>query len=659
MNITSTGKVSELNLGLGIDTGGTFTDAAILDLDTKKVLVKAKSPTTYHDLTIGITGAIDNALAQQAVDVKDIKMVGLSTTLATNSILEGRGGDVGLIGIGWTPDQDWEFPAKVSRFIKGGYDSMGGLIAPLDEAEAEQAIDEICPQVDAVVISGKFSVANPIQESAVSGMVSRKYGIPVVQASHMTAELGIYERTVTAVLNARLLPIIQDFLRAVEKALSERSIDAAVYVFKGDGGLMSLDVAMKMPVETILSGPAASLMGGMALSGVDSCVVVDVGGTSTDIAYVDEGFPRLNQEGAMVGNWRTRVHAIDIWTAALGGDSVLRNDDKGELMLGPDRVLPVSVATKRYPRLKERMESAGTVTFYVTSRPPAANFSAKERSVYNFVKEHAPCSMYDALTGIDDVVFVKDQLMSLKSRGYILEIGLSPTDAMAVIGHYADADAEAAKLGFKIFGSRISEEATSLANKVFELAITRIGEEMIRKGVSDTGAELGNEKSFVSLARGAAGAGDLKDFDIKARPKHPIVGVGAPAHVLVKPLEQRMGGKVLITDNYDVGNAVGAVLSQISESVLVTVYPKELKYMVFCPGASPVQYSTVESARGAAVSYAEYNVKEKMKQHDAVDVKVRTQVEESKFCDGYGQEMKFINWINVRATATGKPRLRK
>ena len=129
----------------------------------------------------------------------------------------------------------------------------------------------------------------------------------------MTAELGIYERTVTAVLNAKLLPIIRDFLRSVEKALSVRDIDAAVYVFKGDGGLMSLDVAKDMPVETILSGPAASLMGGKALAGVESCVVVDIGGTSTDIAYLDDGFPRLRKEGAMVGNWRTRVQAIDIW----------------------------------------------------------------------------------------------------------------------------------------------------------------------------------------------------------------------------------------------------------------------------------------------------------------------------------------------------------
>lgn len=158
-----------MNLGLGIDTGGTFTDAAILDLDTKKVLVKAKSPTTYHDLAVGITGAIDNALAQQAVDVKDIKMVGLSTTLATNSILEGRGGDVGLIGIGWKPDKDWEFPAKIARYIKGGYDSMGALAEQMDQAEAERVIDEICPQVDAWWYRASSASPTPYRKARYAG----------------------------------------------------------------------------------------------------------------------------------------------------------------------------------------------------------------------------------------------------------------------------------------------------------------------------------------------------------------------------------------------------------------------------------------------------------------------------------------------------------
>lgn len=647
-----------MKLGLGVDTGGTFTDAAIVDLDTKKVLVKAKSPTTYQDLSIGIMGAIDKALESSKVAPSEIKMVGLSTTLATNSILQGRGGEVGLIGIGWTPDADWKFPCKITRFIKGGYDSMGKYSEALDEDELQRVIDEVCPQVDAVVVSGKFSVANPIQESTAKGLISKKYDVPVVLGNHMTMELGIYERTVTAVLNAKLLPIIRDFLRSVETSLGSRGIDASVYVFKGDGGLMSLEVAKDRPVETILSGPAASLMGGRALADVDSCVVVDIGGTSTDIAYLDEGFPRLNKEGAMVGNWRTRVQAIDIWTAGLGGDSIVRSDEKGRLTVGPERVLPLSVAANRYPSLVERMRAAQLITFFVPNRPPAANFSQKDKSVYEFVQKNAPCTLYEAINRIDDVVFVEDQLNSLKARGFILQVGLTPTDVMCFNGVYEAGVKDAAELGLQILGARIAEDASGLADKIMHLTVTRIGEEIVKKGIADTGAVVPDEEAFDSLVRASIGTGNLRDLDVRARPIVPIVGIGAPAHVFIKPLEERMGGQVIIPKNHDVGNAVGAVLSQISEAVTVQIIPKEFKYIVFAPGSSPMEYSAIDSAKAAARSYAEYNVKERIKQHNVIDVKVRVDLDESKFCDGYGQEMKFVNWVNVRAVATGKPRLK-
>jgi hypothetical protein len=120
-----------------------------------------------------------------------------------------------------------------------------------------------------------------------------------------------------------------------------------------------------------------------------------------------------------------------------------------------------------------------------------------------------------------------------------------------------------------------------------------------------------------------------------------------------------MDGQVVIPDNFDVGNAVGAVLSQVSETVSVRVYPKDFKFIVFGPGASPMEYGHYDSALAAAKSYAEYYVKEKMKVTGAVDVKVKIDVDEHRFCDGYGQEMKFTNWVDITATATGKPKLKK
>lgn len=648
-----------MNLGLGVDTGGTFTDAAIVDLDTKEVLVKAKSPTTYHDLSIGILGAIDNAVIKNNIDPADIKLIGLSTTLATNSILQGRGGEVGLIGIGWTPQPDWFFDCKFSRFVRGGYDSMGKRQDALDEDSLAKAIDEICQEVDAVVVSGMFSVANPMQESSAKAMIKEKYHLPVVMGHQMTAELGIYERTVTAVLNAKLLPIINDFLESMERSLLSRGIDASIYVFKGDGGLMSLEVAKERPVDTVLSGPAASLMGGKTIAGLESCVVVDIGGTSTDIAYLMGGFPRLNQEGSMVGNWRTRVRAIDIWTIGLGGDSTISLDDKGNLKLGPERAVPLASAAKDYPQLVEKILAANSVSFYLPLRRETHVLTSKEKRVLQYVWDHPICTLYEAIKDIDDVVFVEDQLKSLKRRGFIQQTGLTPTDVMHFKGIYEGGNVEGSRNAVKVFAGKHGTEPGALADMVMELTITRIGEELMKKAIIDQGGDLPASTGFDKLLRACVGTGELKDMDVKARPKVPIVGIGAPAHIFVKPLESRMDCQVIIPKNYDVGNAVGAVLSQVTEAVKVRVYPKDFKYIVFGPGSSPMEYSAYESALSSAKSYAEYFVKEKMKTAKATDVKVKLDVDEHRFCDGYGQEMKFTNWVDVTATATGKPKLKK
>jgi N-methylhydantoinase A/oxoprolinase/acetone carboxylase beta subunit len=647
-----------MTLGLGVDTGGTFTDAAIVDLDSKKVLAKAKSPTTYHDLSIGIIGAVEAAVHKNGIKPSDIKLVGLSTTLATNSILQGRGGDVGLIGIGWKPQADWTFDAKRTAFVRGGYDSMGKRIEDLDEAGLEAAVDEICKEVDAVVVSGMFSVANPIQEASAKGLVQSRYNLPVVMGHDMTAELGIYERTVTAVLNAKLLPIINDFLTSMENSLLSRGIDASIYVFKGDGGLMSLPVARERPVDTVLSGPAASLMGGRAISGLDSCLVVDLGGTSTDIAYLEDGFPRLNMEGSMVGKWRTRVRAIDIWTAGLGGDSSVAIDDKGNLTIGPDRVVPMAVAAKGRPELKERMTANNTLTFFLPVRKETDALSAKEKSVLRFVWERDNCTLFEAINGIDDVVFVEDQLISLRRRGYIQQTGLTPTDIMHVKGVYRGGDEEASNIALKVFAAKYGDEPEPLGDKIMDLMVSRIGEEVVKKALVDQGGDIPESTGFDLLLRASTGSGVLKDLDIRARPKVPLVGVGAPAGVFIKPLEARLGCPVLVPENHDVGNAVGAVLSQVTETATVRIFPKDFKYVVFGPGSSPMEYSNYDSALAAGKSYAEYFVKERIKRTGAVDIKVKMTVDEHRFCDGYGQEMKFTNWVDLTATATGKPKIK-
>ncbi len=649
-----------MNLGLGIDTGGTFTDAAIIDLDTTKVLAKAKSPTTYEDLSIGIIGALDQVITLPGVDIADIKMVGLSTTLATNSLLQGKGGEVGLIGIGWKPEPDWKLGCKHSRFIKGGMDSIGRTAEAVDEAELNDAIDEVSKGVDAIVVSGLFSVCNGMQEMAARDAVLRQTGLPVIMGQSLTMDLGIYERSVTAILNARLLPVINDFLNSMQSSISSRKIDARIFVFKGDGGLMSLETARERPVEMVLSGPAASLMGGKALAKVEGCIVVDMGGTSTDIAILDEGFPRLNNEGATVGHWRTRVKGIDIWTCGLGGDSIIRVDNRSTVTVGPERVIPLAMASMRYPSLVEKMVHENEMNLYLPNTVKIPDgLTQKERQALEFVMANAPCTLYDAMKGCPDIPIVEYVLNALRSRALVIRTGLTPTDLLHVSGKYVAGNTHASTAGIAQMAEKMFIAPEDLVPKLTELVISRVGEEIIKKGLVDAGGDLSEGKGFDMLLRASTGHGDLGGIELKARPDRPIVGIGAPAAEFIKPLEERMSCQVFIPEGYEVGNAVGAVCSQVTESVMVQVYLRDDKYLVFSPLSSPVQYSHLGEALSSARCSAEHYVRDKITGPSVEDVKVRVETFEKRFSDGYGLESKFVNWVDVRATATAKPKLRK
>ena len=642
---------------MGIDTGGTFTDAAVVDLDTKRVIAKAKSPTTYHDLSIGIASAVERVVHGGGFQAKDIALVGLSTTLATNSILTGKGGEVGLIGLGWKPGEGWILGCKKARFVKGEFDSLGRMVEALDEEELSGAITEVAKDVDAVVISGMFSIANPWHEERAAELVRKMTALPVVTGHMLSGELGIRERTVTAILNAKLLPVIEDFLTAVRTALASMSIEARILVFKGDGGLMSLETAMERPVETILSGPAASLMGGKALAGLEDCIVVDVGGTSTDIAYLEGGFPRLDMEGAVVGEWRTRVKAIDMWTCGLGGDSLISFAEDGDLLIGPQRVVPLATAGAMKEDFKQRLIAAQNTTFYVVGKSDLTNLKASERKVYEFIADNGPSSLYEAMDGVPEVVLVNDTIQSLLKRGNLQRTGLTPTDIMHVQGEYLNGDVEASRIGLEILAQRYDDEPDRLAERIMTRAVTRIGEEIIKKAMADEVGPIPSSRQVEAVLHAAAGEKMFSKVKMRASLDRPIVGIGAPASILIGPLATRMDAEVIIPPDHDVGNAVGAVCSEITESVSIEISPAGDKFMVFWQFSAPMQFSHLEEAVSSARTQAERHVLERLAIARATDVKVKVERVDMRFSDGYGKEMRFVNAIYIRATGAGKPSL--
>ena len=278
----------DMTLGIGIDTGGTYTDSVIVTLSTGEVLSKAKA---------------------------------LTTTLATNSVVENRGSAVGLIMAVPSPqtfDLPQDLPCEASALIAGSHTLKGEEQVSLDREAARNAIRRMDPDVDAFALSGYFSIYNAGHELALAQMVSELTGKPVVCAHELSGAVGMLERAVTAILNARLLPVIRELTGAVETILTDLGIAAPLMVVKGDGALMNLSACRQRPVETVLSGPAASISGACRLSGLDDAVVLDMGGTTTDIAVVRGGRAKVSKEGARVGEWQTRVRAVDMWTLGLG-----------------------------------------------------------------------------------------------------------------------------------------------------------------------------------------------------------------------------------------------------------------------------------------------------------------------------------------------------
>ena len=334
---------------LGVDTGGTYTDAVILDEAADAVIGKAKSLTTRADLATGIGLAVDAALAAAGVQPAQIAMVSLSTTLATNALVEGQGGRVALIFIGFDAD-DLDRGGLIEALkgdpvvrLAGGHNHAGGEAAALDMAALEQAVTDLSADVMGFAVASRFATRNPAHEVAVRDLIRRVSGRPVTCSHELSAKLNGPKRALTAVLNARLIGMIDRLVAACERHLQAVGITAPLMVVRGDGALISAAMVRERPIETILSGPAASIVGARWLTGAVNALVSDIGGTTTDVALLRNGLPEIDPEGARVGGLRTMVEAVAMRTSGLGGDSevhVLATGLTGGLRLGPRRLIP-------------------------------------------------------------------------------------------------------------------------------------------------------------------------------------------------------------------------------------------------------------------------------------------------------------------------------
>ncbi|MEM7339467.1 MAG: hydantoinase/oxoprolinase family protein [Actinomycetota bacterium] len=314
---------------LGIDVGGTNTDAVILDHDLR-VLAKHKSPTTA-DIVGGISAAMTAVLDAAGVEPSAIGRVMLGTTHATNAVLERRGlARVAVLRIGgpatksvpplWTwPDDLRNVVSAGEVIIDGGFEFDGSEIVPLDEDGVRAFVASLDPMPDAFAVASVFAPVSDAHEVRVAGIIREIHPDAQISLSGALGSIGLLERENACVLNAALLSVANSIVDGLSNALAEKGMHAVPYFAQNDGTLMAIDRVLQFPVLTIGSGPANSMRGAAHLSGRADAIVVDVGGTSTDVGVLASGFPRESTVPVEIGGVRTNFRMPDLLAIALGG----------------------------------------------------------------------------------------------------------------------------------------------------------------------------------------------------------------------------------------------------------------------------------------------------------------------------------------------------
>jgi len=572
------------NLALGIDTGGTFTDGVVIDLNNEEIITSTKTITTRSDLTQAIGSCLTELLAVPEVKTDDIKLVSLSTTLATNAIVEGQGAEVGAIMIGFDPDED--LPTRHQRVVTGGCTIKGKIKEPLKEEEVRRAARELQEKVDAYAVCGYLGIRNPIQEKEAARIITETTGYPVVAAHQLSSDLGFQERVTTAVFNARLLPLITGLIDSVKKMLAKNEINAPLMVVRGDGSLISEQEARSRPVETSLSGPAASVVGARQLAGVNDGIIVDMGGTTTDLAVLQDGSPRINPQGARVGGWHTRIKAADIRTIGLGGDSLVKVSSEGELDLGPQRVFPLSWATNRYPHLlKELQQIERFAPFPLTYQPVSAlvhirdpekfSLSRLQKNILEVIREK-PHTIWKLAKKLE----VDAELLpweKLVETGCLHRTSLTPTDILHWKGTYTDWNREAAELGLKIMAERRGQQPKELAEDVLFLVYYRTALLVVEAALEQEGAELDfSSREIEYLLDRMLVNPDGEFLDLNLKLNKPLIGVGAPVRAYFPEIARMLKAELKLPEAAEVANAVGTVMGKIIERMTIIIKPDEV-----------------------------------------------------------------------------------
>ncbi len=662
-----------MSIFLGVDTGGTYTDAVVLDSATDMVLGKAKSLTTRQDLALGIGRAVDAALSAAQIAPQEIAMVSLSTTLATNALVEGQGGRVALVFIGFD-DGDLERGGLREALggdpvirLAGGHSHAGQEVTALDLAALQAAVST--HSVMGFAVAARFATRNPAHELAARDLIRRVTGQPVTCSHELSANLNGPKRALTAVLNARLIGMIDRLVTACETHNRKRGIEAPLMVVRGDGALISAAMVRERPIETILSGPAASIVGARWLTGAQDALVSDIGGTTTDIALLKGGLPEIDPLGARVGGFRTMVEAVAMRTTGLGGDSEahLRTTGlEGGFFLGPRRLIPVSLlAVEHGAMVHDALDRALSVDavgehdgrFVVPMEFDPAGLTAREAGLLARITQPMPLTA--ALASRLEVAAM-DRLIA---RGLVMLSGVTPSDASHVLGGLTDWDASAAQKAVALMarrrngrGERIAASPGALAQSIIDQLTEQTATCLLEAAFGEDEMFAGQDGSVLAqhpLLR--AGLNQHRGVvELSARLGVPVIGLGASAPYYYGAVGARLGAKMILPEHAGVANAIGAVVGQVSQRATGLVSSAGEGQFTAHLASGPERFTSKAAALAAmeAALISEARTRARLAGADELLIATSRDIREAEV---EGRAM-FIE-ATLTATASGRPRV--
>lgn len=613
---------ARMKIGIGIDTGGTCTDAVAYDLENHTLLASAKSLTTKLDLSIGILESL-RKLPKELV--KEAQSISLSTTLATNACVENKGSKARLFIYGGEEDYIFRLGAKSGEFKPEDFicidtkTTYEGRIRQMPDWDKISELLEGCKDCEAIATVEIYCKQTAAKlEKKTKELAMNKLQVPVVCGYELFDNLDFIRRGNNALLNAKLVPVIDKFLKAIDESLEVDEILVKPAIVRSDGTLMSREFAKYHPVETLLCGPVASVMGAKELVQADEAIVLDMGGTTTDIAFIKKGQPLHAKDGIQIGNWRTFVKGLYVETFGLGGDSAVCYNSEG-MYLDERRVVPTCIIASEYPFILEELEELHKMQkgytrplheYYILQKDISGidGYNEEEQKICEILKD-GPKSMKSLADELKIPVYNLNT-ENLERNGILMRSGLTPTDIMHIKGDYTAYDAKASFYAASFVARSLGMTPEELGDCVYNavkkkmycslaaILLKQQFKEFTKNGISSQVSYL-IEESWDQYVKNPTGA-----FDVGIHLQVPttFIGLGGPIGIFLEDVATAFGATAIVPKHASVANAIGAVISNVSFEVEVLIhldYPIEggdITYIVYSRGDS-VSFETLEEAR--------------------------------------------------------------